>query len=138
MDLKVINDFFAGDRLAKHLNIHIKEAERDYAVCVMKVTDELLNAKDTVHGGALFSLADYTFAVAANAENIISGRSGATVSQSAEIKYIRPALGSEIRAVAKCTHREGVKSYYEIEMFDDGDQLVSLAKVKGHTLGDPS
>lgn len=159
MELEKIKKFFEDDRLAKYLNITITEAEKGMAKCVMDIDKNLLNANDFVHGGALFSLADFTFAVAANAELIGQNAAeeltqdntgGSTdpqpttpsqstvVSQSVEIKYIKPATGNRITAIAKFKSRIGVKSKYTVEIFDESETLVAIVTAKGHLLSIPA
>lgn len=52
--------------LAKHLNIEIIHVEKGYALCEMKCTSNHYNKISTVHGGAIFALADTTAGTCAN------------------------------------------------------------------------
>ena len=49
----------------------------------MEISDIHLNSIGTVHGGALFTLADFTFALAANSHGIV------TVAINANISYLK-------------------------------------------------
>ena len=65
--LTEIQEAFSHDRFATNqANIRIVSAQPDFAVCEMPITPEHLNARGTVMGGAIFTLADFTAAVAAN------------------------------------------------------------------------
>jgi acyl-CoA thioesterase len=66
------------------MGIEPLEVSEGGATTRMEVTSEHLNSLGTVHGSALFTLADFTFAVAANSH----GR--ATVAINANISYMKP------------------------------------------------
>ncbi len=63
MDIKT---FFENDRFARNAGIELIEARKGYAKASMKVADIHLNGGNVVQGGAIFTLADFTFAVAVN------------------------------------------------------------------------
>ena len=54
------------------LGAEIREAEPGCALCAVRLRPEHMNANHTPMGGAIFTLADFAFAVAANgfAENV--------------------------------------------------------------------
>ena len=57
---------FAGDRFAMGTGVRIEEVDDRYAKCSLQLTSRHLNAAGQTMGGAIFTLADFTFAVAAN------------------------------------------------------------------------
>ena len=66
-DLEKAREFFSGDLFAtKASGIVIDEVGEHYARCSMEITRNHQNAYGGVMGGATFTLADYTFAVASN------------------------------------------------------------------------
>ncbi len=65
--LDEIKKRFAEDHFATEAaGAEIIEAEPGRAVCAMPVSPRLLNANKVPMGGALFTLADFAFAVAVN------------------------------------------------------------------------
>ncbi len=58
--------FFSNDRYAKLTGIKILEAREAYCKAMLTIEDKHLNAANVVQGGALFTLADFAFAVASN------------------------------------------------------------------------
>jgi acyl-CoA thioesterase len=58
--------FFEGDRFAAHVGIVLEEVRPGYARARLAVEDRHLNGAGVVQGGAIFTLADFTFAAAAN------------------------------------------------------------------------
>ena len=67
MTLEEAKFFFQQDKFATcAAGIVLKELDENGAVCTMTITDNHLNAVGSVMGGALFTLADFGFAAAAN------------------------------------------------------------------------
>ena len=64
MEQAVLNDQFA-----KHLQIEILETRRGYAKVRLKVQPHFLNGLQFAHGGVVFSVADYAFALASNTQD---------------------------------------------------------------------
>jgi uncharacterized protein (TIGR00369 family) len=56
--------FFASDAWAKESGIDLMEVSTGKAKVRMKIEKKHLNSHDTVHGGAIFTLADTAFALA--------------------------------------------------------------------------
>ncbi len=85
------NDLFA----AKQAGIEIIEADKNYSLCEMKITPFHLNAAGCVMGGAIYTLADYAFAVAANTDNPL------TVTLSSNISFLRSVKTDRLQAECK-------------------------------------
>lgn len=68
MDLLTkVREQFKKDRFATEATgITIEAVDENYAKCQLIVEEKHMNAAGSVMGGALFTLADFTFAVAAN------------------------------------------------------------------------
>jgi acyl-CoA thioesterase len=58
--------FFKNDHYAALTGIEIIEAKKGYCKAQLKITEKHLNAANVVQGGAIFTLADFAFAVASN------------------------------------------------------------------------
>ena len=94
--LEELKKFFENDTYATNLlGAEIIDANNDYAKCMFKITSNHKNAKDIVMGGAIFSLADFTFAVATNQH-----KDYYTLSTNASINYLRPGSGIYLYAEA--------------------------------------
>jgi len=67
MDMKTIQNFFnRADAFARHNGMTITELREGYARAEMELQPHHLNGAQTVHGGALFTLADFAFGAASN------------------------------------------------------------------------
>ena len=64
--MDILSKFVERDTYAKHLGIEITAFSEGRAEAKMEIHDYHLNSAGTVHGGAIFSLADAVFAVASN------------------------------------------------------------------------
>ena len=118
-----IIDLFKKDNFAIGCGIEIEKVDPGVAQCSMEVTEKHLNGIGILMGGALFTLADYTFSIAANSFGIIA------VTQNASITYLRKCMGGIVTAIASEITRNKQFGEYEVEITDDGGQVI--ARVNG-------
>lgn len=64
--LKKVQERFKNDRFATDNGAVIEEVGEGYARCVMSLDEHHYNAVGSVMGGAVFTVADFAFAVASN------------------------------------------------------------------------
>lgn len=64
--MDVVEFMKENDNVSKWLNIEVVEAKKGYVCTTMTVRKDMLNAAGVCHGGVIFSLSDYTFAIASN------------------------------------------------------------------------
>lgn len=123
-DLKA---FFAGDLFATSLGIEICSADNEGAICRLALKKAHCNALGSAQGGLVYSLADFTFAVAAN-----YGR-GNTVTLNSTIHYLKAshALGLVATARRKSSGRQ--VCVYEVTVTDTEEALVALATFTGYS-----
>lgn len=113
---------FANDRYATETTgIYIEDVDTNYSKCSLTVQPCHLNAMGSVMGGAIFTLADLAFAVAACTEN------PQTVSLNSQINYMSPTKGPVLYAEAKCIKNGRVICIFEITVTDgDGHQVANV------------
>jgi len=116
---------FQNDRFATLSGARIEKISRNSAVCSMKIGKSLLNAAGTVMGGAIFTLADFTFAVAANWNKPLH------VSVSSQITFLAPPKGSALIAKASVIKEGRSTCLYEIDIRDDAGTKVAFVTVNG-------
>lgn len=120
--------YFAKDAFATELmGIEIEAVEDGYARCAMPVDSRHQNAEGRVMGGALFTLADFTFAVAANLDRPV------TVSLSCQISFLSPPRGDRLIAEARRVKQGRFTCYYAVEVTDGTGAVVAAAGVSGFT-----
>lgn len=128
-DLEKARDFFYKDLYATKLSgIQIDEVSEHYAKCTMKITENHKNAYGGVMGGAIFTLADFTFAVASNFN------APQTVSVTSQINYTGMAKGEKLIAEAKVIKDGRSTCLYEIIITDDKETQVAFVTITGMKL----
>ena len=120
LDADAIKKFFKGDRLAEYLGIELVDVSEGGAVSRMEVREEHMNGIGTVHGGAIFTLADFTFAVAANSHGRV------TVAINVSISFMKAATSGTLTAVAKEVSLNPRIASYTVNVCDDEGDLVAI------------
>lgn len=122
MNLEETREFFKADRFAAEvLGAVIEEAEDGFSRCTLAIRPEHRNAVGAVMGGAIFTLADFAFAVAANCGG------GTMVSLNSQITYLSPAKGETLIAAARRVRQGRSTGYYRVEVSDElGTQVAEV------------
>ena len=110
------------DKMAVWLNIELLKVRIGYARIGMIIREDMLNAVDVCQGGAIFSFADFAFAVASNSHGKIA------LAVSANINFTNPAFaGDRLIAEAEELSRTKRTGSYQIKVTREGDQkLIAL------------
>ncbi len=124
-----VRKVFAGDRFATDNGAEIMEADINYAKCRMEVTPAARNARGAVMGGAIYTLADFAFAVASNV-----GRTAA-VTLDSQITFIRSTDGNWLFAEARCEKDGRRVCCYDIRVTDDQGHLIAVVRSTGMRVG---
>jgi acyl-CoA thioesterase len=70
--MDTLKKFVHKDHFARHLGVELLEYGGGKARARMKIGDHHLNSAGTVHGGAIFSLADAVFSIASNSHGTLA------------------------------------------------------------------
>lgn len=122
-----LKEFFANDRFAQLAGVTITEIGSGYARAMMPVTAAVLNASGWVQGGAIFTLADLTFACAVNTHEQL------TVSVNSNLAFFKSArLGATLYAEARelVDHRR--LPFAEVRVTDDAGDLIAVFTSSGY------
>lgn len=121
MMLDEVRERFSHDRFATANGAVIDEIGEGYAKCSMTLNETHRNALGAVMGGAIFTLADFAFAVASN------WNKSPQVSLNASVSFLGKAKGSRLVAEARKL-KEGRKTcYYEVMVSDElGNQVAHM------------
>lgn len=128
--LEEIRERFQRDRFATEVTgIVIDQAEPGRAVCSLVLEGRHMNANGVPMGGAVFTLADFTCAVAANgcSERV-------TVSQNVSITFLAPAKGKRLIAEASCLREGRTTALFAVDIRDELDTYVAHANVNSYTI----
>ena len=118
--MKEIMKLFENDRFATLSNIEVVDVSPGKAITRMEVNDKHMNSIGTVHGGALFTLADFTFAVAANSHGTV------TVAINANISYLKAVQKGVLTAEARELSSGGRIGSYTVDVYDEANDLVCV------------
>lgn len=124
--LQQVQEFFAKDRFATDNGAVIEAVGEHYAKCRMKLGERHKNAVGAVMGGVCFTLADFTFAVAANWQK------AGVVSLSSNITYLGTVHGKELIAEAVCVKEGRTTNFYQIDIRDDTGSHVAVVTTTGY------
>jgi acyl-CoA thioesterase len=115
-----ILEVMKNDTFAAFLGIDIIEAKDGNAKGVLNASENHLNSLGIVHGGAIFSLADTTFAAASNS------REGTAVAANVSISYCKAAQKGILTAKAKEVSLNRKLATYLVEVQDEQENLIAL------------
>lgn len=112
--------FFAQDRFAAHTGVVLMAARPGYARARMEVEARHLNANGTAHGGAIFTLADFCFGVAANTRGTVA------VGINTTIAYVKAVKGGTLFAEAREVSQHTRLATYTVDITDDTGEVVAV------------
>ena len=126
-ELERVRKFFEGDVYATSATgIVIDEIGDKWARCTLKLDSRHKNAANQVMGGVMFTLADFTFAVATN-----RGHDAVTVTTSSNISFLGTVKGDTLIAETRLL-KDGRRScFYEVDVKDDKGNLVAVVSTVG-------
>lgn len=117
---KSIERFFKDNFAINAANIEVVKVDKNYAQCKMPISNIHLNGDGVVMGGAIFTLADFTSALAANYGNV------PTVSLSGNINFVSAAKDAEYLLATANPIKDGKSSsVFNVEVKDDKGKLIA-------------
>ena len=119
--MEKIKTFFAEGRdFSKNIGIELLEVHYGYAKARLKITKFHLNHAGVVHGGAIFTLADFAFAVASNSFGKVS------LAINTSLSFIHAGkLGDELIAEAKLIDESNRLGTYEV-VVTNGEKKIAF------------
>jgi acyl-CoA thioesterase len=126
-----MREFFKGDRFAARNDIELVDAGLGRAVAKMTVQPHHWNGLGTVQGGAIFTLADFAFAVASNSHGT------AAVALNVSITFMKATSTGTLRADAREVSKNARVGVYAVEIRDDDGDLVAQFQGLAYRKKDP-
>lgn len=117
--MSTINDYFKTDRFAAHNNIELIEAAGGHAKAKMTLHPHHWNGIGTVHGGALFTLADFCFAAACNSHGTVA------VAIDANITFMKAISSGTLHAEAREVAKNFKLGSYAVEVRSEQGDLIA-------------
>jgi acyl-CoA thioesterase len=112
--------FLHDDKFAQYAGIELLEVTSGGAKVKMEVKPFHINGVGLVHGGALFTLADFAFAAAANSHEEVA------VAINASISYLKAVKSGTLYAEAEEISNSRKISVYSIRVTDEHNGLIAM------------
>ena len=119
-DINRAREFFAADSFARENGMELVTVSPGRATVSMQVSDRHKNSHGTVHGGALFTLADTAFALASNSHGIPAAAINASIS------YLTAARDGTLTAEAEEFTRNPKLASYTVVITDDEKRRIAI------------
>jgi acyl-CoA thioesterase len=119
MNAEDFKRFLKNDRFAAHSGIELLTVSPGRATAKMVLAAQHLNAVKTVQGGAIFTLADFTFAAASNSHGTVA------VAINASITFMKAAVTGTLWAEGRELSKNFKIGAYIVDVKDDQGELVA-------------
>ena len=116
---KTLEFFRQNDQFARHCGIELLDAKPGWAKAKMPVQPIHLNGAKTVHGGAIFTLADFAFAVAANSQGQLA------LAVSTNTSFVKAAYSGTLYAEAREISLNRKLGTYQVSICNENSQLIA-------------
>lgn len=123
-----VHEHFDNDHFAVDNGIVIEEFGDRTAVCSVELTEHHRNAMGNVMGGVAFTLADYTFAIAASSVHV------PTVTMQVSLSFLSNVRGTKLYARAKCIKDGRTSAVYNVDVTDDTGRDIAQFMITGFKL----
>lgn len=120
--MEKIKAFFEeNDLFAKQNGMKILDVKEGFAKVSMKTEKHHLNGAGTVHGGVIFSLADFAFAIATNSYKKLA------LAVNASIQFMKPGFeGNELRATAQTESQSTKLGHFRVTVKNENEELIAV------------
>jgi acyl-CoA thioesterase len=115
-----LEEFFMRDTFAQSTGIQLVSVAPGRAVVRLEIGDQHRNSHGTVHGGAIFTLADAAFALASNSHGVPAAAINATIT------YMKAAREGALTAVAEEFALNPRLATYIVTITDEAQDRVAL------------
>jgi acyl-CoA thioesterase len=114
-----IEAFFQKDTYAELTGIKLLDVSEGRAKAMLAVTENHLNSAGTVHGGVIFTLADFAFEVASNSYGTLA------VAINAQISFFKAVSAGVLYADAKEVSLHPKLASYSIDVTNENGELIA-------------
>lgn len=130
-NFETIRHHFEGDRFAATSGMRLLELLPGYAKTSMTVEDRHLNSIGTVHGGAIFTLADFAFGAAVKTGGKVAPAISTTLS------FLKATRSGTLYAEATEISRSRKLSVCTVRVTNDAGELVALFQGTAYIKDEP-
>ena len=112
--------FFEADIFARQAGVELIEVSPGRARVKMEIREQHMNSHRTVHGGAIFTLADTAFALASNSHGVPAA------AINAHISYLTAARSGILYAEAEEFARNPKLATYTVQVTDENGAKIAI------------
>jgi len=123
--------YFKRDRFAELVGIELLEVSKGKAKAMLTIQERHLNTIRTVHGGAIFALADLAFAAASNSYGTVA------VGINVSISYVKAVTGGVLIAEAREVSLNPKLATYTVDVKDEEGDIVAIFQGMVYRKKDP-
>ncbi|MEJ6777617.1 MAG: PaaI family thioesterase [Crocinitomicaceae bacterium] len=124
---EIIQWMLSRDAFSAWMNIDVRKIEKGNCTLSCKVSPQMLNGFDILHGGITYSLSDSALAFAANSYG------HKCVSIETSISHLRSVKNGQVLTIrANEIHRGKTIGVYQVDIINDENKLVSKFKGTVH------
>ena len=123
--------YFKRDRFAELVGIELLEVAKGKAKAMLTIQERHLNTIRTVHGGAIFALADLAFAAASNSYGTVA------VGINVSISYVKAVTGGVLIAEAREVSLNPKLATYTVDVKDEEGDIVAIFQGMVYRKKDP-
>ena len=117
--MQKIEAFFQKDTYAQMTGIKLLDVSDGRAKAMLEITKNHLNSAGTVHGGVIFTLADFAFEVASNSYGTLA------VAINAQISFFKAVSAGVLYAEAKELSLHPKLASYTIDVTNETGDLIA-------------
>jgi acyl-CoA thioesterase len=129
--MTTIEEYFNKDNYAASTGIELLEVVEGHAKVKLEINEKHLNSFGTVHGGALFTLADFAFGVASNSHGTVS------VAINSCISFFKAVSSGVLYAEAKEISFHPKIASYIVDITNEQDELIATFQGMVYRKKDP-
>ena len=116
---KTLDFFRQNDQFARHCGIELLDAKPGWSQVKMEIQPFHFNGAKTVHGGAIFTLADFAFAVAANSQGQLA------LAINTSTSFVKAAFAGTLYGEAEELSVNRRLGTYQVRITDEQQQLIA-------------
>ena len=117
---ETLRKFVEQDHFANHLHVKMLDCGQGKARATMKIGPHHMNSAGTVHGGAIFALADAVFSAASNSHGTLA------LAINVSISFFKAVRSGTLHAEGNEVSLNPKLATYLIEVKDDEGSKVAL------------
>jgi acyl-CoA thioesterase len=117
--MTTIEAYFKRDSYAESMGIKLLEFSEGRAKAKLEITKNHLNSAGTVHGGVIFTLADFAFAVAAHSHGTVAAAINSGIS------FLKAVSAGVLYAEAKEISFHPKLASYTVDVTNEKNELIA-------------